>query len=112
MEVFFMFIGPAVLFAIIYFAVSLAIKPLYIEKDSPYDEESDDLVTLRDIEILSNDELEQIIKLDEIKDDNKDEYKKYMKYAQILNELKEKSYFAEEEYLNKMDKLKRHFGIN
>lgn len=52
------------LFAIIYLSVNLAIKPLLIKQEESLSLNKNlELVKLRDIDVLSNDELEEVIKL-------------------------------------------------
>jgi hypothetical protein len=102
------------LFIIIYFSVRLAIKPLLKKPKEEIKEDEDfGLVKLRDIEVLSNDELEEVIKLCQNKGALKKDvdYEQYQKYAGVLNELKEKGYFTEEQYLSKINKLNEYFKI-
>ncbi|MFA6940405.1 MAG: hypothetical protein WCQ54_05395 [Clostridiaceae bacterium] len=103
------------LFVIIYFSVRLAIKPLIKKQEEEIKQDEDfGLVKLRDIEILNNDELEEVIKLYQnkgaLKKDTDNE--KYQKYAGVLNELKVMGYFTEEQYLNKINKLNEYFNID
>jgi hypothetical protein len=119
-------IGGFFLFLIITFAVKIAIKESLYEfkedidkgvepnksgkitaKDKEYG-----LVRLRDIEVLSNIELEEVIELYQNKSGRKEDYEQYQKYAKVLNELKEMDYFTEEQFSSKMDKLKKHFKMD
>jgi len=106
------------LFAIIFFSVRLAIKPLLKKPEKEMKEEEDQdfgLVKLRDIEVLSNDELEEAIKLLQNKGTRKKEKtdnEQYQKYAGILNRLKEMGYFTVEQYLSKIDKLKDYYKVD
>jgi hypothetical protein len=119
-------IGGFILFLIITFAVKIAVKEsLYefkedmakgfepnisgeiVAKDKDYG-----LVKLRDIEVLSNTELEEVIQLYQNKGFRKENYEQYKKYAKVLNELKEMDYFTEEQLSSKMDKLKKHFKVD
>ena len=101
------------LFVIIYLAVRLAIKPLLNKQDDDNaDTEEYGLVKLRDIDVLSNTELEEIIELYQKKRDNKQENKLYQKYKLILEELKEMGYFSDGQYVNKMHILKKYFNVD
>ncbi|GAA0716413.1 hypothetical protein GCM10008905_00820 [Clostridium malenominatum] len=100
------------LFFIIYFAITLAIKPLLNEQvKTIIDEQDFGLVKLRDISVLSSTELEEVIKLYQKKGVKKEEYEEYRRYAKILYDLKEMDYFTYKEYLSRMNKLKKHFKI-
>ncbi len=101
------------LFIIIYLAVRLAINPLLSKQDDADTyKESYGLVNLRDIYVLSNTELEEIIELYQKKHDNKQANKQYQKYKLILEELKEMGYFSDEQYDNKIYMLKKHFNAD
>lgn len=98
-------IWAVVLFIIIYFAVRLAIKPLLQQdEETTTDELESDLIKLRDIEILSNYELEEIIRLYQKKDSD-DQYERCIK---ILNGLKEKEFFTDQQVLDRVNKLKEY----
>jgi hypothetical protein len=97
-------------FIIIYFAVRMAIKPLINESEEVVSENNDlGLVKLRDIEVFNNDELEEVIKLYQNKGVKKNDYERY---AKVLSELKEMEYLSEEQYSNKLYKLKEYFKVN
>lgn len=101
------------LFIIIYLAVRLAINPLLSKQDdADTDKESYGLVNLRDIDVLGNTELEEVIELYQKKRDNKQENKQYHKYKLILGELKEMGYFSDEQYVDKIYMLKKHFNVD
>ena len=72
----------------------------------------DELIKLRDIELLSNDELEEVIEI--YKDENvkKENYEEYAKYAAILEKLKEREYFNHEQYAERSNRLKEHYNID
>lgn len=101
------------MFIIIYSSVRLAISPLLdkAEKNSIYDQDVG-LVKLRDIEVLSNAELEEIIELYHNKGVKEEAYEQYYKYANVLKELKEMGYFSQEEYFCRLDKLRKYFNVN
>lgn len=100
------------LFAIIYFSVSLAIAPLLNKSEESLSLTKNlGLVKLRDIKVFSNDELEEVIKLYQNIGTRKDDYEQYQKYANVLNELKEIGYLSDKEYLIKLSKLKEHFKV-
>ena len=108
------FINLSIEFIVIYFAIKIAINPLLIKKEENNSKKNSepDLIMLRDLEILSDVELEETIELCQSKNAKKEEYKQYDKYAKILNELKEFEYFTEEQYTNKKNQLKKHFNLN
>lgn len=68
-----------------------------------------ELVKLRDIEVLSNDELKEVLELYHNKNSIKEDYEKY---ETLLNELKDIGYFSYEEYLSKINKLKKYFKVD
>jgi hypothetical protein len=77
------FLIAIVPFAIIYFAVRLAINPLLCsQSEFVTDKQNFELHKLRDMEILDNAELEWVIKLYQNKNDKKEEYKQYKKLFQ------------------------------
>ena len=82
------------LFAIIYFAVRLAINPLLRSQEeivtvTDTDKQISELVKLRDMDIFDNDELELVIKQYQNKNDKKDDkivdYGDYKKYAEFVH---------------------------
>lgn len=85
-----------------------------IKKPDEYISENEDLglVKLRDIEVLSNTELEEIIEIYHDKNVKKCDYEQYQKYEKVLNELKETGYFSDAQYSNKITELKKHFKVN
>lgn len=109
------FLISIVLFAIIYFAVSLAINPLLRRQGEIITDTGNQnfkLVKLREMKILSDAELEWAIKRYQNKNDKSQGYDQYQKYAKILNELKEMGHFTDERYCNRVDKLKKYFEID
>ena len=100
------------LFAIIYFAVRLAIIPLMNETDEDNIYKQDfGLVKLRDIEILSPTELDEVIEIYEKIGAEDENYEQYKKYEKVLNELKEIGYFTDKVYSSRIDKLKKYFKV-
>lgn len=105
------------LFIVIYCAVRLAINPLIptTETDKKgIDQSSIDesgLIKLRDITVFSNEELNDVIQIFYNKGYENKEYGSYLKYAKVLNELKETKYFTEEAFNEKMEKLKNYYKI-
>ncbi|SNS72562.1 hypothetical protein SAMN05446037_101887 [Anaerovirgula multivorans] len=104
------------IFIIGYFAVRLAIRPLLDHLDQQeeitIDEQNSGLTKLRDIDVLDNTELEEIIALYNNKTKIKENNEKYKKYENVLNELKETGYFTEEDYLNRMTKLRKYLKVD
>lgn len=113
-----MVIGPILIsaflmFIIIFFAVRLAINPLLYKSDEADAEGQDNgLIKLYNIEVLSKNELDEIIELYQKKGIEKQKYEQYQKYERILVELKEMDYLSGDEYIRKMDKLKNYYGVN
>ena len=70
------------------------------------------LVRLRDIEVIDNDELEKIVRFYQNRGIQKENYEEYKKYVKILNELRDERYLTDEDYLNKLGKLKSHFNMD
>lgn len=105
-------LASLLLFIIIYSAVRLALSPL-MEKPEEINTDSQDLtlVKLRDIEVLNDTELEEVIELCQKKSISKEDHEQYKKYAKVLNELKQMGYFTEEQYFDKLNKLKDYFKI-
>ena len=100
-------------FAIAYFAVRLAITPLLYKQDESISYKQDfGLVKLRDIDVLSPAELEEVIRLYYKKGAKKEDYEQYQKYAKVLNELREMNFFTDDVYLCRMNILKDYFNIN
>lgn len=98
-----------ILFIIIYAAVRLAINPLIPKSTDSENEDDDGLVKLRDIEVLTDTELEEIIELYHNNSVKNKEKVKYKKYSKILNELKEIEFLTDEEYANKKKKLDEYY---
>jgi hypothetical protein len=106
-------LSSILLCAIIYVAVRLAIIPLLEKPDEDITYKQDfELVELRDIDILSPTELDEVIELYQIRDVQNANYEEYNKYAKVINELKEIGYFNDEEYSSRIDKLKIYFKVS
>jgi saccharopine dehydrogenase-like NADP-dependent oxidoreductase len=99
-----------ILFLIIYLAARLAINPL-IPRTSDREDHKEDagLVKLRDIEVLTNTELEEIIELYHNKSVKNKDRLQYEKYLNVLKELKEIGYFTHEEYAKRLEKLNEYY---
>lgn len=101
------------LFVIILIAVRLAINPLLNKQDKIIPESKDfGLVKLRDIEVFSNSELEEVIELYQNMGVKKKDYEQYQKYVRVLKELKEMGYFSDEQYSSKMNRLNNYFNVD
>lgn len=103
-------------FLIVYFAVRLAISPILkrLPEASNYEEYKDDtgLVKLRDIEVLDNVELEEVIKIYKDKGSKNKSHEQYQKYSKVLSELKGIGYFTEETFIEKQRILKKYYGVD
>lgn len=105
-------LSSLILFIIIYSAVRLAINPLLDKSEERINDSQDfGLVKLRDIEVLNDTELEEVIELYQKKSVNKVDYEQYQKYEKVLNELKQMGYFTEEQYFDKLGRLKDYFEV-
>lgn len=115
MEIIFLFLlGVFLLFIIVYCATKLAVKLLLEnskEREIRYKQELD-LMKLKDFDVLSNAELEEVMELYEKKGLEVGHYEKYTKYSNVLKDLKEIGYLNDEEYLVRKMKLKEYFKIN
>lgn len=101
-----------ILFIIIYLAVRLAINPLIpkpIELEYTDSESDVGLVKLRDIEVLTNTELEEIIELYHGKSVKSEDKQQYEKYSKVLKELKDIGFFTYEEFTERMEKLNEYY---
>ena len=113
MDIGLIFVSAIFLFSIIYFAVRLAITPLIPKPDEDITYKQDfGLVKLRDIDILSPTELDEVIELYQNRDVKIEDNEQYQKYAKVLGELKEVGYFTDEVYSTRIDKLKEYFKIS
>lgn len=101
-----------VLFIINYCATMKAINPLldYIDNNIKHKKECD-LVKLRDLEVLDDNELEDVIKLVEKRNEQREQHESYKKCIETLEEIKDIGYFTEEQYLSRLQKLKEHFKV-
>ena len=106
---------------IIFFVTKTAVKSAIDEKLERINEvirsevntkDLDDLIKLRDFELLNGDELEEVIKIYQNERVNKENYEQYLKYSKILNELKEMEYFNNEQYDDKINTLKKYYNID
>lgn len=100
------------LFVIIYAAVRLAINPLINKSYKVIKNKQDvNLIRLRDIGVLSNEELENIIDHYQNENEKNKNSEQYQRYNEVLNELLKKGYFSNDEYLNKREILNDYFNI-
>ncbi|HVJ50209.1 hypothetical protein [Desulfitobacterium sp.] len=105
------FLYVILLFIIIYLAVRLAINPLIPKTtELEIDENDVSLVKLRDIEVLTNTELEEVIELFHSKSVKNEDRRQYENYSKVLNELRESGFFTLEEYAKRMEKLNNYFN--
>ena len=98
-----------VLFFTIYFAVSLAIKPLINEKVDIVEEKDlqiyDRLIRLRDMGIISVEEFDKVIQLD-AKGKKDEQILEYEELLEELNKLRKLEILSDMEYEIKIDRLK------
>lgn len=95
------------LFAIIYLAVRLAIRPLIpIEHKDMSKEDEISIIDLKNLGLFDNEEMEEILILFQTKGkDNKNKIR-YEKYLDILIQLNNLGYLNEDQLQDKIDKLK------
>lgn len=100
-------------FAIIYFAVRLAISPLLSKLD---ERDTNNLnygiEKLRDIGVLSAIELSEVIELFYKREKQKEGNEQYQKFMKVMNELKEMDYFIDDEWNSRVNKLKAYYKID
>jgi hypothetical protein len=68
-------------------------------------------IKLRDIEVLSNSQLEEVIEMYNKKADRNENLEQYQKYKKLLDELKQIEYLNDEQYFTSLDKLEEHFKV-
>lgn len=114
MQFFVILFSLVFLFAIFYFAASLAVRPLYkrLEELTLREQQDSGLVKLRDFGVIDNDELEEIIEIYRNQESGRIKEEEYQKYLNVLNELKETGYFTEEVYALKAADLRQHYKRN
>lgn len=96
-----------ILFFIIYFAVRIAITPLIGEELKH--EESSDLIHLRDMGVLTNEEMEDIISVNKIKLEEERLIESHLRYIKILTEAKDRGCIDDENLNNKLEILKQQY---
>lgn len=112
MDLIMILVYSLLLFAIIYLSVTLAINNSLNKPEEPLSLSKNlGLIKLRDIEVLSNNELEEVIKLYQDIGTKRKNYEEYEKFLKVLNELKEMGYLSDKEYSIKLNKLKEYFKI-
>ena len=121
-NVFVLFILPFgvasyILFYVMKAAVKSAIEDIEIKAKKDIKiiidkEDSDKLIELRDMEILNDTELEQVIESYKSVRTNKENNEQYLKYSKILSELKDIEYFNQDQYVDKSNMLIKHFSID
>jgi hypothetical protein len=70
------------------------------------------LIKLRDIGVLNDKELGDVVKIYETKGFEGREHEDYLDYFKVLSELKEIHYFGEDVFNDKMSKLKNYYKLN
>ena len=68
-----------------------------------------ELIALRDMELLSDAELEEAIALYQKARVERENRSEYEKYSRVLNELKETGYFTDAQCADRIDSLKEYF---
>ena len=70
------------------------------------------LIKLKDMDVLNDKELEDVIEIYETKGFKNKEDQDYLDYFKVLNELKEIGYFDDDVFNNKMLKLKKYYKVD
>jgi hypothetical protein len=110
-------VAALILFYLMKAAVKSALEDIQLQakKDRKAVRDKKDLnklTELRDMEILSDTELEKAIESYKSVITNKENSEKYLKYSKILDELKEIGHFNQDQYFEKSNMLKKHFNID
>ncbi|AFL99730.1 MULTISPECIES: hypothetical protein [Desulfitobacterium] len=102
---------PILLFIIIFLAVRLAIQPLIqSSNDVAVNEEGElSLVRLRDIGVLDNNELEEVIQFYNHKKVSSKKMKELERYTKVLSELVGQGILTQEEYSERMERLRNYY---
>ncbi|AGA67910.1 hypothetical protein Desdi_0364 [Desulfitobacterium dichloroeliminans LMG P-21439] len=74
-------------------------------------EDESGLIKLRDIEVLSNSQLEEVIEIRKKKADKNENHELYQKYKKMLDGLKQDGFLDEGEYFTSLDKLEEHYRV-
>ncbi|CDX04202.1 Hypothetical protein DPCES_4316 [Desulfitobacterium hafniense] len=100
-----------VLFIIIFLAVRLAIQPLCQRPhDGAVNEEGElSLIRLRDIGVLDNDELEEIIRFYNQKNASSKKMAEFERYMKVLSESVKQGILTQEEYAERIKRLRIHY---
>jgi hypothetical protein len=110
-------IGAFILFYVMKAAVKSATDDMHLQakKDSKKaadKAEADELIVLRDLELLNDEELEGAIELYRTERGEREKFAEYLRFAEILGHLKEKEFLSEEQYSERSSRLKEQFEIN
>lgn len=105
-------LGIIILYGIIFFAVRNAVSPL-MKKDNGIDleEERGKIIALKNIGIINNNELNDILKIQEGIHEKKKNTDMYGKQKIILERFKDCGYFELDKYNEKMEKLREYYEI-
>ncbi|MBR0596937.1 hypothetical protein [Sinanaerobacter chloroacetimidivorans] len=71
--------------------------------------EIEELIKLRDMELLSDIELEEVIELYESRNAANAKYEQYQNGEKVFNELKVLGYLTQDQYTDRLNGLKKHF---
>ncbi|AHF06008.1 hypothetical protein [Desulfitobacterium metallireducens] len=116
-------IGGAEIYAYLFGVVGVLSPGLFIleqiYKRSKFNEEDKlfaktdelDLIKLRDIEVLSNAQLEDVIEMNKKKANKSESDEKFQKYKKLLDELKQSGYFSDNQYFSSLDKLEKYYDV-
>ncbi len=110
-------IAAFILFYVMKAAVKSALDDIRVQKNKDNLEEAvnegfEELIALRDLELLSDSELEEAIVIFKNDKANKENFDRFHNHLKTLDDLKEKGYFSDDQYNGKINKLKRHFNVD
>jgi hypothetical protein len=110
-------IAAFILFYVMKAAVKSALDDIRVQKNKDSLKEAvnegfEALIALRDLELLSDSELEEAIVMCKNDKADKEVLERFKNYAKTLDDLKAKGYFSDEQYNEKTVALKKHFNID
>lgn len=105
-----------ILFLIIFWAVRLAVKPLITSSEFKNQDDQNNneqgLLLLRNVGILTEVEYIEIIEAFSKKASREKKKNQFLMYIDVFNQLKEMDYFSDEQYEEKINKLKKYYKVD
>lgn len=106
---------------VLYFVMRAAVNSVLDEKEvqrkKDFQKEKDkadiaELIKLRDMGLLGDEELEEVIEIYAAEKADAENREQYQRCLRILNELKEREYFTDEQLAEKSNRLKEQFNVD